>query len=401
MGKTLILLTSSYPVGPGESFLANEIPFLAAAFDEIVIMTNTGQRGEVAPLPASVSWVSHPYLPSTVEKATSLLGLLSPTVWAELQGARRFGLRSYRTVIATALISWFKANQIARRIRSIAARKGTVHVYSYWGDDMAVAAALARRNGWVERAWSRAHGWDVYMDRTGYLPFRRLLAVHLDHLLFVSEHGRRYFESLLGASYPSVKCSRLGTPAVATEPLSRLRPFTIVSCSRLIPLKRVERIAEALYHVRAPIRWIHVGDGPNRDSVNEVCAGLPAHVAVELRGALPHADVTRTYARERPTVFLSVSRSEGLPVSMMEAMSAGIPVISTDVGGVPEIVSDGVNGALLSADATPIEIAGAVDRFASLTEEAHARYARAAWETWSTEFRAERNYGKFLETVQG
>ena len=112
-----------------------------------------------------------------------------------------------------------------------------------------LAAAVARRKAWVHRAYCRAHEWDVYMNREGFLPFRHFLATHLDHYLFVSEHGRRYFETLMGRSYPSVGCSRLGTPPVSAAPLARVRPFTLVSCSGLIPLKRVELIAKALTHV--------------------------------------------------------------------------------------------------------------------------------------------------------
>jgi glycosyltransferase involved in cell wall biosynthesis len=265
---------------------------------------------------------------------------------------------------------------------------------------MAVAAAVARRKAWAQRAYCRAHGWDVYMDRGGFLPFRHLLATHLDHYLFVSEHGRRYFETLMGRSYPSVGCSRLGTPPVSPAPLARVRPFTLVSCSGLIPLKRVELIAEALSHVSSDVRWIHIGEGPSRGTVEAACAELPTHVKAELRGGLPNPDVLALYATLCPSLFLSLSRTEGLPVSMMEAMSAGIPVMSTDVGGVREIVSHGSNGVLLPPDPTPHGVASAIDAFASMPASEHARYAQRAWATWSADFNAGRNYETFLRMTQ-
>jgi len=402
MRKILILLTSLYPYGEGETFVANEMPHLASAFDEIIVLTNDIVSKEARPLPTSVTCVRHPYELGTMEKMRSLLGFLSPEVWQEIcWGHTRYRRPVDRRIVATALVSWLKAWKFARIIRRLAARVpgAEVHVYSYWASDMAVAAAVARRNAWVHRAYCRAHGWDVYVDR-GFLPFRHFLATHLDRYLFVSEHGRQYFEALMGRSYPSVGCSRLGTPPVSLAPLARFRPFTLVSCSGMIPLKRVELIAEALSHVTSDVRWTHIGDGPSRGIVEAVCTNLPVHVNVKLRGSLPNPDVLALYATLRPSLFLSVSRTEGLPVSMMEAMAAGIPVMGTDVGGVREIVSHASNGVLLPPDPTPHEVASAIDAFASMPESEHTRYAERAWATWSADFNADRNYKAFLSLTR-
>jgi colanic acid/amylovoran biosynthesis glycosyltransferase len=401
--RILILITSSYPYGEFETFVANEMPYLAAAFDEIVVLTDDIASGQPRPLPGSVTCVRRSYALGTMEKMRSLLGLLSPAVWREIRWIRTRYRRSVDgRVLATVVVSWLKARKFARIIRLLAARVpgAEVHAYSYWASDMAVAAALARRKAWVHRAYCRAHEWDVYMDSGGFLPFRQVLATRLDRYLFVSEHGRRYFETLMGRSYPSVGCSRLGTPQVSTAPLACVRPFTLLSCSRLIPRKRVELIAEALSHVTSEIRWIHIGEGPSRGAVEAVCAELPGHVNVELRGGLPNPEVLALYATLRPSLFLSVSRSEGIPVSMMEAMSAGIPVMGTDVRGVSEIVSHRSNGVLLPPNPTPHEVASAIDAFASMPELEHARYAQRAWATWRADFNADRNYGTFLRMIQ-
>ena len=403
MRKILILLTSSYPYGEGETFLANEMPHLASAFDEIIVLTNDTVSEQAHPLPGLVTCMRHPYELGIMEKMRSLLGLLSPTVWQEIRWIRtRYRRPMDGRILATALVSWLKARKFARIIRRVAARvpEAEVHVYSYWASDMAVAAAVARRKAWAHRTYCRAHGWDVYVDRGGFLPFRHFLATHLDHYLFVSDHGRQYFETLMGRSYPSVGCSRLGTPPVSPVPLARVRPFTLVSCSGLTPVKRVELIAEALSRVTSAVRWIHIGEGPSRGTVEAACAELPAHVDAELHGSLPNPEVLALYATLRPSLFLSVSRSEGLPVSMMEAMSSGIPVMGTDVGGVREIVSHESNGVLLPPDPTPHEVASAIDAFASMPESQHAGYAQRAWATWSTDFNADRNYETFLRITQ-
>ncbi len=70
-----------------------------------------------------------------------------------------------------------------------------VYAYSYWANDMALAVAMAKARGWVHVAVCRAHGWDVYFERSaaGFLPFRRFLAETLDHYRFVSKDGLAYF----------------------------------------------------------------------------------------------------------------------------------------------------------------------------------------------------------------
>jgi glycosyltransferase involved in cell wall biosynthesis len=169
----------------------------------------------------------------------------------------------------------------------------------------------------------------------------------------------------------------------------------------LIPLKRVDLIARSLQLVSAETRWIHIGDGPERTGVEAACRDLPGHVRVDLRGSLPNDQVLALYGEVGPSLFINLSRTEGLPVSMMEAMSAGVPVIATDVGGVREIVDHQSNGVLLPADPAPAHVAAALDAFAALPDGSHARYAQAAWDTWNSRFHAERNYGTFVNVVRG
>lgn len=401
MPKTLILLTSSYPFGGGEPFLADEMPFLASAFQRIIIVSNDTTSPQTHELPPSVACVRRGYEPGPGSKAWSMAGVFSPAVRSELRWARdRYRIPVGRRVLATALVSWRKAHVFARLIRDVArTTPGEVHAYSYWANDMALAAAVARARGWVSRAYCRAHGWDAYMDRTGYLPFRDYLARHLDHFLFVSRHGRDHFEAVMGAGYPSVGVARLGTRPSFPEPMARPRPFTVLSCSAMIPLKRVDLIARALHLVTSEVRWIHAGDGPSRSDVEAACRGLPARVRAELRGAVPHPEVMRLYAEARPSLFLNVSTTEGIPVSMMEALSAGVPVMGADVGGVRELIVPGTNGTLLPPDLTPSELASELDRFATLPEDEHARLARGAWDAWDQGFNAERNHPAFLRVV--
>ena len=95
-----------------------------------------------------------------------------------------------------------------------------------------------------------------------------------------------------------------------------------------------------------------------------------------------------------------MSETEGVPVSIMEAFSVGIPALATDVGGVAELVN-GQNGALLSADATIGEIAQKIEYFSELAHEKMQAYRQAAFETWEGKCAADHVFAGFVEEIVG
>ena len=109
----------------------------------------------------------------------------------------------------------------------------------------------------------------------------------------------------------------------------------------------------------------HYGDGPQLEEARAACS-LLTHSTAKFAGALPNDALLGEYAAKHFDVFVNVSSSEGLPLSIMEACGFGIPVIATDVGGTHEIVSDGVNGFLLPSDCGPEDVAAAIKRFVFL-----------------------------------
>ena len=401
-----MLFSSSFPFGQGEAFLGAEFPFLEGAFDQVFVISNDTSSPQAWPIGPAVSFRRIPYdLPSS-GKLLALGGLASPEVWRDLVAVRRRapGVGA-RRVLSSVLTSWAKAKKYAALIASITASHphAEIYAYSYWANDAAVAVALARKRGLVRRATARAHGWDVYTSRpeVGFLPFRDFLAEHLDTLAFVSADGRRFFENSVRRSRATLDVMPLGTPGVVSAPLGRSDSLTVISCSSLIPLKRIGLMATALMQVPHAIRWVHVGDGPERALVESICSAPPRGVEITLMGQIPHEQVIETWRRLRPWALINVSSTEGLPVSMMEAMSLGIPVVGTRVGGVPEIVNPGVNGYLLSANPDPGEIVSAIDTVARLRDSDFEVLARGAWQTWNEQFRADRNYARFVDKMLG
>jgi glycosyltransferase involved in cell wall biosynthesis len=406
MRRVLIFLTSSYPYGAGETFVSNEIAYLEAAFDEVVIVTNDTDSELHYTLPEGTTCLRVPYELSPAERLRSPFTLFEREPREELRRVRTaYALPVTRGVRNTALVSWAKAKKFSRILRRLAEERSgaQIYAYSYWANDMALAAAVARARGWVHVAVCRAHRWDVYFERAevGYLPFRQYLAENLDHYRFIANDGLAYFRVREGRDYPSLGCSRLGTKQVTAEPLADRRPFVLISCSTLTPRKRVERIAETLERVRRSVTWIHIGDGPSRAAVERVVARLPESIRVELTGPLSNPEVLDTYRKRRPSLFVSLSESEGLPVAMMEAMSAGVPVVAPAVGGVAEIVSHHENGVLLEPDPEIADVTSAIEAFVDMPEAEYGTYTHAAWCTWNLHFNADVNYPRFVTEVLG
>ena len=118
---------------------------------------------------------------------------------------------------------------------------------------------------------------------------------------------------------------------------------------RLDPIKNLPMFVRALAKARATdprVRGLVVGDGPQRDSLAGLVRDLGLRDRIVLAG---HRDDARALAACLD-VFVLASYSEGISVALLEAMSAGVPSIVTNVGGNPDVVENGVNGWLVPSD---------------------------------------------------
>jgi glycosyltransferase involved in cell wall biosynthesis len=101
----------------------------------------------------------------------------------------------------------------------------------------------------------------------------------------------------------------------------------------------------------ADLDLVIVGDGPDRQHLQFTIAELGLEDRVELAGRRPVAEVARMLAAA--DLFLHTSTSEGISNAVLEAMAAGLPVVTTDVGGMAEVVREGVDGSLVPIRAVP------------------------------------------------
>ena len=126
---------------------------------------------------------------------------------------------------------------------------------------------------------------------------------------------------------------------------------------------------------------------------------LPKNVSYAFRGHFANYDLMQIYQKTPYHFFVNVSSSEGLPVSIMEAMSFGIPCIATDVGGTCEIVTDRRNGFLLRSDFPPSDLAKILTLYASAEPSSYDQLRKNARGDWELGFSARNNYHRFVHQL--
>jgi glycosyltransferase involved in cell wall biosynthesis len=160
----------------------------------------------------------------------------------------------------------------------------------------------------------------------------------------------------------------------ATIPLST--PVTIVTAGRLIPLKQIDDVIESLADC-SEAGLVIVGEGPERGRLEHLVRSRQLLNRVYFAGQKTKDETIALMAA--CDLFVLNSTHEGFPHVLLEAMSLGLPVVATAVGGTPELVRDGENGFLIAPNANGA-LSKTLMRLISSSEERH-RLAAGARET--------------------
>jgi glycosyltransferase involved in cell wall biosynthesis len=194
------------------------------------------------------------------------------------------------------------------------------------------------------------------------------------------EHLRSLYPDLASV----VQVIPLGVISEGQVEMSNDNVLRIVSCSYVTVVKRVEIIAEALRHMEIPVEWTHLGDGPLLNKIRDITSSLPQNIKVNFTGMIDSTQVLTYYKSQPIDIFVNVSSSEGVPFSIMEALSAGIPVFATDVGGTSDVIDDSV-GKLLPPDITPLELAQSFETFYGLSQDCKKQIRSAAFSRYQSQ----------------
>lgn len=399
----LLLLTKFYPYGNGEAFIENEIKVLANYYDKIFIVacdlkSNSLSKREV---PDNVIAYRVPAANKAIDVIKGCFIHRSDVEFQEAKNAKGFKRKVF--------LCYF--NQKCRRIYNYIKKTDLYEklsaeqyvLYSYWMFATAIVGFKISKDIRPVYSFTRAHRYDLYENRNSlnYLPYRILILENFNNIFPCSEDGARYLSEKYPAYTKKIMPSLLGTidHGLGVEPENGL--FHIVSCSRIAPEKRIHKIISALACLHKPglkVKWTHIGGGDGLQSIIDKSHQL-RDIECEFLGDKPNQQVLQYYGQTPVDVFINVSSSEGLPVSIMEAISFGIPIIATNVGGTSEIVNE-KTGILLDENFTDEQCALAITSMISAKTEGAIKSLRLSCRRlWENSFQAEANYNKLCRYI--
>lgn len=397
--KNLIVFSHQCPYGNEETFLSNEIVFLSNYFEKIYVVPS--KKGDVTrKKPGNVILLDY-FTSDLKPKPTSFLASLILFISTYFKGLllekKKFKYVKHFVSYSNYLISEIRKFEILKQKLRHELKPEDIIFYSYWYLNSTLCLALLKKKKVIRGFVTRAHGYDLYDERNGgHIPFRIFKAKYCSSIFTISDHGKSY---LISKGVPESKLStyRLGTLDFGVGPANQSDVFRIVSCSNIVPVKRLELLLEILREIDLDITWTHFGDGMDMDKIQTLATNLSSRIVVDLKGAIENTEIYRFYSENPVDLFINVSESEGLPVSIMEAISFGIPVLATDVGGTREIVTSEV-GTLIDRDFEVKEVADVLkDRI--INGYYHNIDSSRIRQFWQENFSAKKNYQIFQRAL--
>ena len=415
MANRLAVFVEDYPYSTGEPFFHAELKELIPQFDEIrVICKHAVARRKSPPdfaLPEGVELIELNSRPSTWSKFLSLVWVLVSGRWFSIfKDLRRtktpLNVYTFKVALAYMESAARMEKELARAWKG--PMKGWIW-YSYWCDDAAYLLAQWQKKGKIDRSFCRVHNTDVYMERHpfAYLPFRKFIHEQLSGILAISDHARRYLWVQTPRASSRILLSRLGVPSQEAIPAANGNPFRLLSLSKISPVKNLEGLMQALAQWDGPkMEWHHFGTASKAQYGNEIqhkmqeLATANPRIQVHAHGFVPPAEMMQRIRALQPHALINTSFFEGIPVSMMEVSSLGIPVLGPEICGVPELVLDGVSGFLLNPN-QPESILQALKKLLALDETEYKALRQGSWQVQRRAFQDRSNFRQLVSQLKG
>lgn len=346
-----------------ETFIAQEVLELERRGADVRILALTENDA-----PADHAWLQQLRAPVRV--------IADPAgdAWGELcrRHQQTGSRRGVRRALATALD--FPSDSARRRlwqgvaIARISDGERLDHLHAHFANAPAEVALLAHHLCATPFSFT-AHAKDVWLNPAGPAQWRRLVR-HAEFVVTVSEATRRHVSGLVGARLaPKIRHLFNGVDLRLLQPararLAADQVPRLLCVARLIEKKGIDVLLDACALLKRDgvgFDVVVIGDGPHAESLHSRRDALGLGDRVDFRGATAHEAVIEQLHRSAVCVLPCRVASDGdrdtLPTVLLEAMACGLACVSTRVGGVPEIVEDGVTGRIVPpGDAVQLAVA--------------------------------------------
>lgn len=411
MERNLIVLINDFPYNYGEPFFESELPYLEKLFNKIYVFSVYGKKNETPKRSFNLNTVSIPLGLNHNRFKYILRGLFLKSKDFTFKG----NSKGFKQFLAAAYVRGKNKsiyNKVWKFLKLNNIDLNDVIIYSYWLT-LGMSACLIRNKiqstlTKIVPAVSRGHRYDIYSEITAlnYQPFQRAVINCLDKVFICSTQGQEYLQEKYSDLRNKISVAYLGSKDLGKvfKPRTNNSKTIFLSVSGARKVKRLPFFVDSLYELKKQTEnfiWVYIGDGPEMDEIKKRIADYNLENNVRLFGYMSNDDVYNYYKQNDIDYFVNVSESEGLPVSIMEATSFGIPIIATNVGGSGEIV-DNQNGFLIKKDIVKEDLANVLlyaikvnktDDYLLLRKNSRVR--------WKEKFNGDKNFQSWANYLFG
>ncbi len=414
----LYILVTDYPYGIGEPFLENELLEISTHFEHIYlvipefhVIDKSTVRYSLPPNTTVVSLQTQVNLSHKLKAIFQWSKESTRKEIAYINGSYKlkFGLNHFKTITGFMASGIAFSEQFQFVLRKHNHPPEKTSIYCYWFTFATWGLTQIKQANPAYNIGTRIHGWDCffYRNKANYLPLRPNTISILDWICPISETGKKHLlEKIPDVELEKIKVHYLGVDIRPSEFPIRYKQgiLRIVSISFIHHVKRIHLIIDALAKIDSiQVEWTHIGSWSSQTAWLQDAAkeklGNKENIQYAFTGEKTIDEVRSFLEQHQADFLISTSESEGIPVSMMEALASGTPVISTAVGGVPEIVLNQETGFLLPANPSEVEIAVALNKIVLMNELEYRRLSEISKKTYLNTFQAKVNYKKFAEEI--
>ncbi len=399
---------------PPVAYMMSRFPKLTETFilDELVAVDRQGLRVELFPLLRERGGPVHPEAEPWVRRAHYLpflsLAILRSNVSYLVRHPRRYLGTLAAMLRGTAgsvnfLLGGIGIFPKVVHASGMMSALGVRHVHCHFATHPALAGFLIQRLTGISYSFT-AHGSDLHVDRT--MLCRK--AAEAAFVVTISRSNAAVFEAHCGGPIDNLTVIHCGIDGSVFSPTER--PATdrlnVICVGTLHEVKGQRYLIEAageLVRRGVDVGLRFVGDGPDRPALESRAAELGLAERVEFLGLRKRAEVVALLANAdllvAPSVPTAGGKREGLPVVLIEAMAAGVPVVASHLSGIPELVENEVTGLTVPpGDATAL--ADAIERLAA-DPALRDRLACAGRARVEAEFDLDRNARRLIGLFEG
>lgn len=351
--KNLIIFSENYPYEGGEQFFVNDLFYLSTHFSKVYVFpTIDNGKDFFSKCPSNLTLLQVIDKESNKRNVLSNFRLYFSMLFCEiiLNKNRFYFIKNLKYFLSLFSEAIEMEKVFNNQINELGIQKDDAF-HSLWMNKYTLMLSISKFKKNITDFTFRINGYDIFEERNkgGYIPFERFNYWQAKKIIINSKFAFAYkskqqlYKHKLDYNYYSID-------DYGMNPTSESTTFHIVSCSNIIPLKRVHLISEAIQNSSIKIKWTHFGDGSERKNIEEII--FSENVEVSFKGKVSNKEINDFYRVIPINLFLHVSESEGLGYAIIEALNFGIPCIACNAGGVGDLVSE-ENGKLLPIQISP------------------------------------------------